>query len=168
MSNMKPTRVQKICTLWTHDDNFSRDDVVFNGDKFPELPITPGTLLQIVSIESGTSVRDFQASAQAHAPQDRGASSARDADGQLKRSRRGSMTLTVDENGTAIPGGRETDVDKAYVFAVTALPADLKSKHANLHVSISERIAKVFGFRNRMQVIVAEVRPCSSHLPLSS
>ncbi|KAH7089223.1 hypothetical protein FB567DRAFT_523314 [Paraphoma chrysanthemicola] len=154
MSSMKSTRIQKICTLWTHDDNFSRDDIVFNGDKFPELPTAPGMLLQIIAAESSTSVRDFQAT-KTHAAPDTSTGDAA-GDGTPKKSRRGSMTLTVDENGTVIPGGRETDVDKAYVFAVTALPADLKSKYANLHVSISERIAKVFGFRNRMQVIVAE------------
>ncbi|KAF2031492.1 hypothetical protein EK21DRAFT_99659 [Setomelanomma holmii] len=161
ISAIKPTRVQKICTLWTHDDNFSRDDIVFNSERFSELPTAPGTLLQIVAIESGTAVRDFQTSAktsQNDASRSTGVPPARDSgtDETAKRGRRGSMTLTVDENGTTIPGGREINVDKAYVFAVTSLPSDLKSKHPNLHVSIAERIGKVFGLRNRMQVIVAE------------
>ncbi|KAH8728688.1 hypothetical protein GQ44DRAFT_646426 [Phaeosphaeriaceae sp. PMI808] len=164
MSNAQPTRVQKICTLWTHDDNFSRDDIVFNGDKFPEIPTVPGTLLQIVAIESSTAVRDFQTtvkSTQLDGSQTIGETYGRDAsaNGLPRKARRGSTTITVDENGSAIPGRREVGAEKAYVFAVTALPADLKSKYANLQasrVSISERIAKVFGFRNRMQVIVGE------------
>jgi hypothetical protein len=140
MSNAQKPRVQKVCTLWTHDDNFSRDDIVFNGDKFPELPTVPGTLLQIVGIDSGTAVRDFQSttnSAQPHVPQAKSGDIARDngLSGVPKRTRRGSITITIDENGTTLPLGRDIDEAKAYVFSVTVLPADLKSKHANLQVS---------------------------------
>jgi hypothetical protein len=169
--------VQKICTLWTHDDNFSKQDIVFNGDRFPELPTAHGTLLQIVAIDSGTAVRDFQStakSAQPDAAQTQDAEPPKDSGevGPSGRGRRGSITVTIGENGSKIPGGRDIDVEKTYVFAVAALPADLKTKHANLQVSspsllhghmltsaqvsISERIARVFGFRNRMQVIVTE------------
>ncbi|KAF1846761.1 uncharacterized protein K460DRAFT_336115 [Cucurbitaria berberidis CBS 394.84] len=161
VSNIKQARVQKICTLWTHDDNFSRDDIVFNEEKFPELPTTPGSLLQIVSINSGTAVRDFQStheSTQNDTARAKPESAGRDtnADSHAKRTRRGSTTITVDENGSTIPGGRDIDTEKAYVFVSKALPMDLKSKHPNLQVSIAERIAKVFGFRNRMQVVVTE------------
>jgi hypothetical protein len=162
LSNGELTRVQKVCTLWTHDDNFSREDIVFNGDKFPELPTAPGSLLRIVAIGSSTSVRDLQAtekSIQTDARQATGRAPATKvgANDQPKKGRRGSITITIDENGSTIPGGRDLDVGKAYVFAVATLPADMKAKH--LQVSISERIAKVFGFRNRMQVVATEVRP---------
>ncbi|KAH3969696.1 hypothetical protein HBH52_173310 [Parastagonospora nodorum] len=161
VSDARTTRVQKVCTLWTHDDNFSRDDIVFNSEKFPEIPTTTGTLLQIVALDSNTAVRDFQSTtkgSQHDLHQAKEGVFARDtgANGLFKRSRRHSNTITIDENGSSFPGGRDIDAEKAYVFAAAALPADLKSKHANLQVSISERIAKVFGFRNRMQVIVAE------------
>jgi hypothetical protein len=140
MFNVKATRVQKVCTLWTHDDNFSRDDIVFNGEKFSEIPTAPGTLLQIVAIDSGTAVRDFQTTAKsAHfdTSQARGENivpepSVHPSPG---RTRRGSITITIDENGSTYPGGRDIDAKKAYVFAVAALPADLKSKYANLQVS---------------------------------
>lgn len=144
VSNNKPMRVQKVCTLWTHDDNFSRDDIVFNGEKFPDIPTAPGTLLQIVALDSGTSVRDFQSTAngsQANAQQAKDGIAARDSGVNIlpKRSRRGSVTVTIDENGSSFPGGREIDAEKAYVFAVTALPADLRSKHANLQVGELQR-----------------------------
>jgi hypothetical protein len=140
VSNSQRTRVQKICTLWTHDDNFSRDDIVFNADKFPELPTACGTLLQIVGIDSATAVRDFQPPAkgtQLDASHSRNSNIVQDhiANRLPKRTRRGSVTITIDENGSKFPGGRDIDDEKAYVFAVTALPADLRSKYANLHVS---------------------------------
>jgi hypothetical protein len=144
VSNVKATRVQKVCTLWTHDDNFSRDDIVFNGEKFPEIPTAPGTLLQIVGIGSATAVRDFQTSAKsAHSdgPQARSENitSEPNTHPSPARTRRGSITITIDENGSTYPGGRDIDAKKAYVFAVTALPADLKSKYANLQVSCAQR-----------------------------
>lgn len=162
MTSSKHTKVQKVCTLWTHDENFSRDDIVFNSDKFPELPTTPGTLLQIVALNTGTAVRDFSSSVKTStqdSPQLRGETSSKDAaDVQSRKSRRGSFSRTVDENGSAIPGGHDVDSERTYIFASMPLPQDLKAKHANLQVSVAERIAKVFGFRNRMQVIITEVR----------
>lgn len=166
MASSKLTKVQKICTLWTHDENFSRDDIVFNGDKFPELPTTPGTLLQIVAINAGTAVRDFSSSVKTSthdSPQLKGEALPKDAaDVQSRKSRRGSFSRTIDENGSAMPGGHDVDLEKTYIFASMPLPQDLKAKHANLQVSIAERIAKVFGFRNRMQVIITEVRSPSA------
>lgn len=168
-STPKQTRVQKICTLWTHDENFSRDDVVFNGDKFTELPTAPGSLLQIVAVNAGTAVRDFSSTAKAtahEAAQARSESLSKDATDALSRkSRRGSISKTVDENGSIVPGGPDVDTEKTYIFASKPLPQDLKSKHANIQISIAEKIAKVFGFRNRMQVIVTEVWKLALRLP---
>jgi hypothetical protein len=174
VASVKPTRVQKTCILWTHDENFSRDDIVFNSDKFPELPTAPGSLLQLVAFNVGTAVRDFSSTAkppQSDAAHSRPDTAAKDAsaDSRSKRSRRASFTVTVDENGSAVPGGRDVDGEKTYIFAPKPLPPELKSKHANLHVSISEKIGRVFGFRNRMQVVISEVssaiaciQPCSA------
>ncbi|KAH9881908.1 hypothetical protein J1614_001079 [Plenodomus biglobosus] len=160
VSNAAKPRVQKVCTLWTHDDNFSREDIVFNGEKFPELPTAPGSLLKIVAV-SNTAMRDplgIASNAPNHASQTKPDDFTLNIGlgGDTRRDRRGSITVTIDETGAPIPGGREVDTEKAYIFVAKQLPIDLKAKHMNFHVSISERIAKVFGFRNRMQVIVTE------------
>ena len=169
LSSSKPIRVQKICTLWTHDENFSRDDIVFNSDKFPELPTTPGTLLQIVAINAGTAVRDFSSTTKVtphDAPPLKAEPTSKDAtDTQSRKSRRGSFSKTIDENGSVAQGGHDIDTEKTYVFASKPLPQDLKAKHANLQISIAEKIAKVFGFRNRMQVVITEVRSSAARWP---
>lgn len=161
ISNPKHTRVQKICTLWTHDENFSKDDIVFNSDKFPELPTAPGSLLQIVAINSGTAIRDFSTTTKVSlndTNQGRSEPVSKDAtDTQPWKSRRGSLTKTIDENGSVNAGSRDVDAEKTYIFAPKPLPQDLKAKLSNLQISIAEKIAKVFGFRNRMQVIITEV-----------
>lgn len=163
----KSTRVQKICTLWTHDDNFSRDDVVFNCDKFHELPATPGSLIQVIALKYGTAVRDFQSTSKGPSKdgaQPKADEPSRDTvqESHSKRSRRGSVRLTLDENGNPLQEGRELDSEKSYIFVAKPFPADLRSKHSNLQVSIAEKIAKVFGLRNRMQVVVALVSPQAS------
>lgn len=164
--NGKRTRIQKVCTLWTHDDNFSKDDVVFNGDKFSELPATPGSLIQVIALKYGTIVRDFQAppkSATSNGAQGNDDDSFKDAatDVHSRRSRRGSVKITLDESGSLIKEGRDLDTEKSYIFVAKPFPAELKSKHSNLQVSIAEKIAKVFGLRNRMQVVVTLVRGCA-------
>ncbi|CAI6342070.1 unnamed protein product [Periconia digitata] len=169
------TRVQKVCTLWTHDDNFSKEDVVFNGDKFLELPATPGCLIQVIALKQGTAVRDFQASTKVPV-RDSGQSKPDDSSQytikspHTRRSRRGSLRVTLDENGSVIQDGREVDMEKSYTFVAKPFPADLKSKQSNLNLSVAERIARVFGLRNRMQVIVTladEEKHSASHVEIT-
>ncbi|KAF2180031.1 hypothetical protein K469DRAFT_640248 [Zopfia rhizophila CBS 207.26] len=159
VASLKHTRVQKVCTLWTHDENFSKDDVVFNGEKFPELPATPGSLIRIIALKHATAIRDFQTSAKMaskDANQVKIEDASKDAipDAHPRRARRQSVMLTLDENGTIIQGGREVDPEKSYIFVAKPMTPDVKSKYPNLQVSISEKIAKVFGFRNRIQIVV--------------
>ncbi|KAF3003751.1 vacuolar membrane-associated protein iml1 [Curvularia kusanoi] len=156
MTSSRQARVQKVCTLWTHDENFSRDDIVFNSDKFPELPATPGTLLQIVAINSTTATRDFSSSIKHDSSHIRAETPKDAAETHPRHSRKGSFSRTHDENGSTVPGAHSVDSEKTYIFASKPLPQDLKTKHANLQVSVAERIAKVFGFRNRMQVVITE------------
>jgi hypothetical protein len=127
---------QKICTLWTHDDNFSRDDVVFNADRFSELDVHPGSLVRVIALKQATATRDFQSTGK------RDVNNAKVGDGYKKshagshsrKGRRHPATLTLDENGVVIPGGRELDEGKSYVFVSRPMTPDLKSKHPNLQV----------------------------------
>ncbi|KAF2816176.1 uncharacterized protein BDZ99DRAFT_494049 [Mytilinidion resinicola] len=172
--NIKPRRVQKVCTLWTHDENFSKNEVVFNAEKFPELSITQGSLARIIALKQSTAVRDFQSIKNASSEHTRRAETRESAvsstdmrhikgdetsrevatDTQTKRPRRHSVTLTLDENGSQFPSSREMDLEKSYVFVIKPMSAEQKAKYPNLQVSISETIAKVFDFRNRMQIII--------------
>ncbi|OCL07076.1 hypothetical protein AOQ84DRAFT_389755 [Glonium stellatum] len=158
-TNIKPIRVQKTCTLWIHDENFSKDEVVFNVDKFTEVPIASGSLARILALKQTTAVRDFQttlktASVDSRQPKADEAQRGSIPETRLKKARRHSVTITLDENGIPIPGGRDVDPQKSYVFVTKLMSQEQKAKYPNLQVSISETIAKVFGFRNRMQIVV--------------
>lgn len=133
VSAPKPPRAQRLCTLWTHDDNFSREEVVFNSEKFQELPTAPGTLLQIVAFNDDVSARDHN---DTHGKG--GTSREFTSEHHLHRVRRGSMTAQADNTGSSLPGNGHLDADKAYVFMPKALPADLRTKHPNLQVRNTE------------------------------
>ena len=137
-ANVRPTRVQKICALWTHDENFSRDEVVFNIDKFVELPIDSGSLARILALKQTTAVRDFQTALKTSADprQSKIDEVQRDPvpETQPKKARRRSVTITLDENGVAIQGSRDVDPQKSYVFVTKPMSPEQKAKHPNLQV----------------------------------
>jgi hypothetical protein len=145
LMSAKHTRVQKICTLWTHEENFSKDDVVFNGEKFPELSIISGSLIQILILKQATAVRDFQAAA-ADAPKENSHAKVNDTEKESvseahhKRNRKGSVRVTVDESGPQIYDGRSADANKSYIFVARPMPMELKSKHPNLQVFVAKCI----------------------------
>ena len=153
-------RVQKVCTLWTHDHSFSTEDVVFNCDRFQELGLEPGGLAQIIAIRQGTAVRDFNnadrdvfAGNNAQSPSR--AKSTRQSGLAGRRHRSGSLTTTFDENGAQISGRGDVEAHRSYVFVVKDAVSDLKSRHPGLQISISQAMAQALGFRRRMQVMIA-------------
>ncbi|KAF2428924.1 hypothetical protein EJ08DRAFT_650710 [Tothia fuscella] len=165
-------RIQKVCTLWTHQPDFSTDDVVFNADRFAELNLQPGSLAQIIPIISGTSARDF---VQENPKRDHPTKSKRDIshhNGKLLRITRGtqSSAITFDENGSYINAGKDTDESRSYCFVARDASAEMKQKNPNLQISISSTVAAAFGFRSRSIVVVAtanEEDHSASHIELT-
>lgn len=133
-----PKRVQKVCTIWTHEPNsdFSTEDVIFNMDRFAELKLTPNSLAQIIPIPQGTTVKDFVRSGN----RDKQKSPAfyldpSKKDSSTSRSQR-EVISTFDENGLPITGGViETDEDRAYVFVAKDASPAMKQKFPHLQVS---------------------------------
>lgn len=173
----KRKKIQKICTLLTHDRSFSESDVVFNIDKFAELELSPGALAKVIALgQNSIAVRDFQQTPQTvsigtpaksavHEPTSELVTS----DGVVRRARRSSVTVTIDETGSQIQNNRYVDTQKAYIFVVQDATTEQKTKHPGLYISVSSTIASVFGFRNRMQVAVtkADAGHWASHVELS-
>ncbi|KAF2273506.1 uncharacterized protein EI97DRAFT_424044 [Westerdykella ornata] len=165
------TKVQKLCTLYTHGENQFDDEVVINEEKFPELNLVPGTLVQIFGLKQGPAVRDFQSTGTTHSKDDTQVrpdiSGSRS---ELRRARSDSVKVTYDESGAVLSGGREVDPDKTYIFRVRPMSTEWKNKHPNLQISIAEKVAKIFGFRNRQQVVLTEAdeeRVAASHVEIT-
>lgn len=148
--------------LLLHDESFSKEDVVVNTDHFQEFGFAAGSVAQIMSFRHRTAVRDFQ-----NAGHQR--DSVRVTDVERKVSKR--TTRPSDKRGS-----REGDPHEAYVCVVKEATAEQKKTQPRLEVciifsrvllvlhadirkiSLSATVAKMFGFRNRMQVMVSAVR----------
>jgi hypothetical protein len=58
-------------------------------------------------------------------------------DTHSRRTRRHSITLTLDENGTQFPSSRDLDLQKSYVFVIRPLSPEQKAKYPNLQVCLT-------------------------------
>ncbi|KAF1814160.1 hypothetical protein P152DRAFT_456390 [Eremomyces bilateralis CBS 781.70] len=155
MATPQTSRIQKICTLWTHQEGFSKEDVVFNADRFQELGLLPESMAQIIPIKQGGAVMGFQNETFGSLKDDAGRTSGQTNNLQKKHDSSESRPITLDENGVQIPGGKAVDAEKAFIFITKDATPDLKTKHPGLHISVAEGVAASFGLKNRMQVVVS-------------
>ena len=156
----KTQRPFKICTLWVHEENFSKEDIVFNASKFVECAIQAGSLARIIAIKPATAVRDFQntndLTNEDEAPNPRRGS----ASGLCKPKQDIFHEIDepfYDENGAKVEDGRLLDFGRYYVFMAEDASSELKTKSPTLQISLSAQVAAVFGFRRGMQVAVSAV-----------
>ncbi|TAQ86963.1 hypothetical protein B7494_g4723 [Chlorociboria aeruginascens] len=152
-------QVERRCTLWVHDEAFSKDEVVLNLDLFPEFQV--GELMAIAALKTDIGVRDFQDKAQGQDSEMLGVSMHRDRSNS--KPRRPSEPNGVDAN-------HSTDLGRRYLFMAKNIPKELKSKHPNLEISVARHIADVFCLRHRSNVLISTVdssTTSASHVELS-
>lgn len=114
-------RYQKLCTLRTHDPSFSQEEVLFNHDRFTEIPMLAGELAQIVPVKQGVSSRDFSMGGKA------------DEDEQAIYKKH----ILIESTGVF---HQEADIAtepwRAYTFVVKDASKEVKDKDPNLRVSL--------------------------------
>jgi hypothetical protein len=141
--------VQKLCTLRIHDANVSKDDVIFNVDRFPELGLKPGNLVQIVAVREGSAVRDFEKRINGQRQAGPGTKFAADKKGHIKVSSASSRVrdpkiITFEENGPVVSGVKERDLQRSYVFQVHELTPDQKLKHQGVQVRLERTVRYLY------------------------
>ncbi|KAL1953894.1 hypothetical protein VTO42DRAFT_2046 [Malbranchea cinnamomea] len=140
----------QLCSLWVHDENFSREEVLFNPHAFGDTGVQAGDLLEISPLPD-----DLRES---------GGRTGRDGLGsEPKRPFAGSIR----SNSTAASDGKAEQ--GKFLFLVKPLPPELKSRHPDLQVSVTSTIANIFGFKNRSQVLLTLIersQRSSSHVEL--
>ncbi|KAL2352648.1 vacuolar membrane-associated protein-like protein IML1 [Cryomyces antarcticus] len=160
MAIITPKHVQKVCTLWVHEDNFSKEDAVFNVGYFPD-GITIGSLVQVVAVKEPTAVHDLQpATGKPHEDGSSGVkkegSAFSSAPGDsIQKKHDSSAPDVLGESGTPLESVRTFDPQNCYVFVVQDMSSEMKAKHPGLQISLSRTTANLFGFRGRMQVLVS-------------
>ena len=123
-----------VCSLGVHDEAFSTDDVLVSPSVFKPKKVPIGTPMRLVapvsdSPESSSSFRRHGKGGRFSAP-----------------SRRSSMKL---------PNKHASET--SFMFKIKELPSDVTSRHPNLEVSVSRRIAEALGFKHRRQVVLVKV-----------
>ena len=169
-TNGTMSSVERLCSLWIHDDNFSKDEVLLNLTLFPRGAVNAGDLIQVVPQSLQTASKDYE-----HRHDDRQ---------DVKASRRGGedaekthrkepsnhpMEASAKEE-SAFSTGNESDASTRYVFKVKEMGSELLSRNPTLQISISSTIASAFGFKNRAQVMVSAIHEskCSaSHVEIT-
>lgn len=164
--------VERLCSLWTHDDNFSKDDVLLNlVALFPRGTVEAGQLFQVVPQITATVSKDFEQlhdGGQAVNPSHCGGEDAEKSHGKDP------STYHVEEapakEECASHSGEESGASTRYVFTVKEMGSELLSRNPTLQISISSTIASAFGFKNRAQVMVSPIdeSECSaSHVEIT-
>ncbi|KAF2459152.1 hypothetical protein BDY21DRAFT_339925 [Lineolata rhizophorae] len=168
-------RLQKICTLGVHDENYSKDDVLFNAEKFQELGIPIGSLAQVVPLKSGIAVRDFQSPVRGSSTDKSKNESNKDSQAKssktVQNDKLSEPAIIFDEKGSRVQNSnRDVDDEKSYIFVTKELSPEIRQRHPMLQVSFAKPIADAFGFRPGTQAILcaaSEDLHAASHVELS-
>jgi DEP domain-containing protein 5 len=161
----------KQVTVWLHDDNFSKDEVLVAPDIFGEDTAQPNALIEIVMLKPSSVPGDSGHNAQAGLPPPVDTSS-----DSSSKTFRGASEQPMNSDHQHIPpkvnGQHATyapDPHTRYVFIANRIPPDMRVQHPSLQISITRPIANIFGYRQGSQaaVCLADQRTCSaSHVEL--
>ncbi|KAI9765893.1 MAG: vacuolar membrane-associated protein iml1 [Geoglossum simile] len=147
---VQPKHIQRICTLWVHEDSFSREDVILNFALFPKGSVRAGDLAEIVALKSNSEVRDFQDAVPKN-PRDANAFEGSSIGAGAERRQSPSNTLNLEDTTN------KSLQSKRYVFIAKDMSSEQKLRQPNLQISLAGHIANPFGLRNKAIVVVSLV-----------
>jgi DEP domain-containing protein 5 len=140
---------ERKCTVWVHEEQFSREEVLLNLDLFPKNAVKPGDLMAIIGLKTDTAACDFQ---------DRSTSSKKALDNIAVSFQLNPKFLETEfNNGGARNAMHDADLEKRYLFTVSDMSKELKARQPSLEVSVAKHIADVFGFKHRTEVLLTTV-----------
>jgi hypothetical protein len=128
-----PKKTQKLCTLRTHEPSQFKEDVVFDPEKFSELKIVPGTLVQVAAVIDIPQKRNGKSENGAtQSPCDPKS----DLDESGARQTEKSSMFTYDETGKKVPTAKVVDTTKTFVFVAYEVTEDDRERYQNVGVCI--------------------------------
>ncbi|KAJ5545219.1 Winged helix-turn-helix transcription repressor DNA-binding [Penicillium sp. DV-2018c] len=147
MSSTSWTRHQ--CALWVHDETFSREEILLNPAAFGESGVRVGDVVEILP---------------ARAPGDTAYSTLKP---EATRESHSELNAATQVDSTS---KFKTPLQSRCLFVVKAFPPDIKARHPQLEISVTNNIANIFGFKNRTQVVlsIADRDQCAaSHVDIA-
>ncbi|KAB8263816.1 hypothetical protein BDV32DRAFT_146120 [Aspergillus pseudonomiae] len=143
---------RRQCSLWVHDETFSKEEILFNQAAFIDMGVEVGDVIEILPARCPG---DGTHSAKA----DLGSRSLRDSHVES------SSTLHSDSMSKF-----KTPLQSRCLFVVKPMPQEIKTRIPKLELSVTTSIANIFGFKNRTTVhisIVDRAQCAASHVDIS-
>ncbi|QSZ28751.1 hypothetical protein DSL72_003256 [Monilinia vaccinii-corymbosi] len=157
------TPVERRCNLWTHDEAFSKEEVILNLDLFPD--VRAGELMAIVALRTDSGLRDFQ---------DKSTLNKQDIHSAAASGHFGKYIRNQSGQGHREKISRyEVGFGKRYLFLAKDMPKELKLKQSGLEVSLAKPIADVLNLKHRSNVLLCTVHQAdlatssASHVEMS-
>lgn len=145
------TRCQ--CTLWIHDEMFSREEILLNQSVFGECGVQPGDIVEILPVRApGDTLHPSL-------KPDVAVKTARESQGDINSSSQSDSTSKL-----------KTTLQSRCLFVVKPLPQEIKARHPQLEISVTSSVANIFGFKNRTQVLLSIVNKeqcAASHVDIA-
>ncbi|KAI9726988.1 MAG: vacuolar membrane-associated protein iml1 [Cirrosporium novae-zelandiae] len=148
--------VQRLCSIWVHDESFSKEDILFNAAALGDGAVRADDLLAVSAVLPTTSVRQFEPLAPSQKRR------------SLLSNDFGDKSAVI-THGEPIERGAE-EPQKSFLFVARDISPEVKARYPNLQISVTSSIAATFGFRNRSQVIISTVDKSdfsASHIELT-
>ncbi|KAL6233678.1 vacuolar membrane-associated protein iml1 [Aspergillus navahoensis] len=160
---------RRQCSLWVHDETFSKEEILFNQAAFAETGVRDGDLIEILSVRA---VGDGSSSGQSQSHSlnlavkpDMRTRSMRDLHGHGH-----SHVETASSSRSHAMSKFKTPLQKRCLFIAKPLPQEIKTRHPKLELSVTNSVANIFGFKNRSTVyisIVEQSQCAASHVDIS-
>lgn len=158
---------RRQCTLWVHDETFSRDEFLFNQSAFSDIGVRVGDVVEILPVGlSGDGASAERPRWDAHAESTSSKTSLLEGGG-------GSSSAANAGVGAAAGGKAsefKTPLQTRCLFVAKPLPPDIRARHPTLGISVTNSVASTFGFKNRSQVqlsVVDRAQCSASHVEIS-
>ncbi|KAJ9219219.1 hypothetical protein DTO169C6_8412 [Paecilomyces variotii] len=131
---------RRLCTIWVHDENFSREEVLFNQAAFSDTGVKVGDVIEISPVRGTTDASHSQLKPEL------GSRSLHESSADINQS-----------SGFHPKGKFQSHTQGRYLFVVKPVPQDIKLRHSKLEISVTNNVANIFGFKNRSQVLLSVV-----------
>ena len=141
---------RRQCSLWVHDETFSREEILFNQTAFSDTGVKAGDIIEILPVRSSSVDATHT---------ELGSRSVRDS--------------FIDSSSTLhsdMASKFKTPLQSRCLFMAKPLPQEIKSRNPKLEISVTSSIANTFGLKNRSQVtisIVDRAQCAASHVDIS-
>ncbi|KAL4980857.1 vacuolar membrane-associated protein iml1 [Aspergillus desertorum] len=160
---------RRQCSLWVHDETFSREEILFNQAAFADTGVRDGDLVEILSsrvVADGSSSGQSQSHSLNLAVKP-------DLRTRSMRDMYGHGLSVVEPASSSRPHAMskfKTPLQTRCLFVAKPLPNEIRTRHPKLELSVTSSVANIFGFKNRSTVylsIVEQAQCAASHVDIS-